>query len=422
MASYLLFSVIANDILEVFSMTMTILIIRSEAYAAQTEQLASELSDLVNTVHAPSYSDADEAYEHHQPALILAQDTIEEASAFDFCTRLRLVNNDDTTSLIIFTDQNNKMDRVRTFQVGADEYIAEFDIEYIKAVIERTLTHQQKTQKLSEEKEQASNLVMEAMKASSELGSTINFIERCQRFNSFDEIATELIQFSQSNGLSVVIAIADKDQWYYQSSSGEASKLEQDLMRSIHQQGRFVDFGLRTQMNWPNISILVKNMPLRDPEKYGRIKDLFPTLLSSANVRIHSMTEELRIKEQTSLMTRSIEQLQPSIEEVIQAMDKHSREHRNRLSDFLQKIVLTLPKLGLEDDQEDFFVSSVESLINQADEHAAKNKAQQETLHTTNRVLLNLLEKQLEIQQLIERPIEIADRPNDDDNELFELF
>jgi hypothetical protein len=193
-------------------------------------------------------------------------------------------------------------------------------------------------------------------------------------------------------------------------------------MQSIHQQDRFVDFGGRTQMNWPNIALLVKNMPIRDPEKYGRVKDLLPTLLSSANVRIHALYEEMRIKEQTNLMTRSIETLQPQIEEVIRAMKQDNKEHRNALSSFLQRIIVALPGLGLEDDQEEFFVTSVESLIQGADEISGRSEHHQETLETTNQVLVTLLQKQHQILELISKPVEIADKTPEAEDDLFELF
>ena len=342
---------------------MPMLLVLSEKFAEQTEQLTAQLSSQIDVTTVHSFDAANQFCNEQSPTLLFLQNQLDDGNAFDFCTRFRLLQGQQMTPIIVFSETENKKERVQTFQVGADEYITEFDLEYIAAVVGHELEAKAQVHQLEEEKTQASNLVMEAMKTSSELGNAINFIERCHRFQSNEEISKEIMGFCNSFDLKVVIGIMEDDKWTFTSTTGKVAELERDLMQSIHSQDRFVDFGGRTQMNWPNIALLVKNMPLLEPEKYGRIKDLLPTLLSSANVRIHALYEEKRIHEQTSLMTRSIETLQPSLQDVIKAMRQDSQNHRNELSSFLQRIIVALPGLGLEDDQEEFFVSQVEALI-----------------------------------------------------------
>lgn len=402
---------------------MSMLLVLSEKFAEQSDQLTDLLRQKIEVATVHSFEAANQYCASRSPTILFLQNELEDGSAFDFCTRYRLLQGDQMTPIMVFAETENKKERVQTFQVGADEYITEFDYDYITAVVEHELDAKAQVHQLQEEKTQASNLVMEAMKTSSELGNAINFIERCHRFPSNEEIAKEILGFCSSMDLKVVIGILEDSSWTFTSSTGTVAELERDLMQSIHNQDRFVDFGGRTQMNWPNIALLVKNMPLLEPEKYGRIKDLLPTLLSSANVRIHSLYEEKRIHEQTSLMTRSIETLQPSLESVITAMKQDNQNHRNDLSEFLQRLIITLPGLGLEEDQEEFFVNQVESLIQNADEMATRVEAHQETLQTTNQVLVSLLEKQNEIQEIISRPVEIADQQStNSDEDLFELF
>ncbi len=401
---------------------MTMLIVHSETLTDQMNMLANKLSESVHVTLVTSYFDAAQRCNEEQPEIIIAQNHLEDGNAFDFCTRMRLLQNQQMIPIFILADKHSKKERVQTFQVGADEYISEFDIDYIVALINHELEGNRLRLQLEEEKTQASNLVAEALTTSSELGNAINFIERCHRFESRDVIATEVIKFCALFKLKVVVGIHEEAQWHFFSSTGTVAELERDLMQSIHQQDRFVDFGIRTQMNWPNIAVLIKNMPLREPDKYGRIKDLLPTLLSSANIRIHSLYEEKRIQEQTTLMTEAIQSLQPSIEHVCQSMKSDNKQHRDGLSNFLQKIIIALPTLGLEDDQEDFFISSVESLIQQAEQMGERSAEHQLTLESTNRVLLELLEKQLEIQRIMSSPLPEKIENEQTTDELFELF
>jgi len=399
---------------------MTMLLIHSES--SMLESVKAKINFDIEIRCVSSIREAITACDELTPSIVVAQNTLTDGNAFDFCTRIRLHQGLQMIPFIIIADSFEKRDRVRTFQVGADEYIAPFDSDYLIAVLEHELKNSEHLKKLTQEKDQASHLVMETMKTSNELGNAINFIERCHKFRSHEEIASEIVLFCDNQGLKVVVGTLEEASWSFSSSTGNVTNLENDLIRAVHSSDRFIDFGVRTQMNWPNIVLLIKNMPIREPEKYGRIKDLLPTLLSSANVRVHSLYEEKRIKEQTALMTRSIETLQPSIEKVIQLMKTDNQTHRNALSDFLQKIIISLPKLGLEDDQEEFFISRVEALISDSDQMIERSTNHQETLETTNQVMVNLLVKQTEIEKLISQPIDSSTKITNSDNELFELF
>jgi CheY-like chemotaxis protein len=401
---------------------MSMMIVHSENFQKEANSLQAHFKDLIDTVSITSFAQANAICLEAMPDIILAQTELADGNVFDFCTRIRLLQDQKSTPLIVFSEKNDRKERIRTFQVGADEYVHEFDLDYITAVVQHELESKAYVDELSAQTQQASNLVMEAMTSTSELGSAINFIERCHRFQSIETIAKEVVTFCKTLDLKVVIATLEDKHWNFSSSSQNVTDLEQELMQTIHGKQRILDFGVRTQFNWPNIALLVKNMPLREPEKYGRIKDLLPSLLSSANVRIHVIREEERIKEQTELMTRSIEALQPSIEEVIDAMSDESARYRAELSEFLQNIIITLPQLGLEEDQEEFFISHVETLIENADAMALKNQRHQKTLKMTNHLLSDLLAKQTELHKVMNEPIETSDENEEGNDDLFELF
>ncbi len=64
---------------------------------------------------------------------------------------------------------------------------------------------------------------------------------------------------------------------------------ENQLVSMLHNEKRFYDFGCRTQINYPNLSVLIKNMPIDDMERYGRIKDILPAMIGTVNNRIISL-------------------------------------------------------------------------------------------------------------------------------------
>ena len=400
---------------------MAMLIVHSATFGENVTELQDRLANKIDIISMSTFTEASAYCQQTLPDLVFVQNELSDGNAFDFCTRLRLLQNQQLIPVIVFAEELNVKERIRTFQVGADEYISEFDIEFVSALVEHEIESIEQRLKLEQDKEMASSLVAEVMKTSSELGRAIHFIERCHQFEHREEINLEIIKFCETLDLNVVIGSLELGNWQFNSTSGLVTELERDLMQSIHEQDRFIDFGARTQLNWPNIALLIKNMPLRDPDKYGRIKDLLPTLISSANARIDSLVERKRIQLQTDLMNRAISTLQPSLDMVVRDMDQDNRDYRSALSTFLQNIIIALPTLGLEDDQEDFFISRVEQLIQQADQMSKRNEGHQNTLALTNTVLLELLEKQMELQQALSAAPKVAAETAASE-ELFELF
>ncbi len=69
------------------------------------------------------------------------------------------------------------------------------------------------------------------------------------------------------------MVIANNQELWYSSESA-VSPLEKELIEMCDKEARFLDFGSRTIVNYPRVSLLVKNMPLDDMKRYGRVKDL----------------------------------------------------------------------------------------------------------------------------------------------------
>jgi hypothetical protein len=76
---------------------------------------------------------------------------------------------------------------------------------------------------------------------------------------------------------------------FYAQNKYELSPLEKDMFLTIHKEGRFCDFGSRTFCNFTVVSLLIKNMPLENPERYGRIKDTVPWILGVTDGRIGAL-------------------------------------------------------------------------------------------------------------------------------------
>ena len=78
---------------------------------------------------------------------------------------------------------------------------------------------------------------------------------------------------------------------------------------ATHQEGRFCDFGNRTFCNFNLASLLIKNMPLENPERYGRIKDTIPWILGATEGKVRALDIQQELIDQEERIGVSLEEL-----------------------------------------------------------------------------------------------------------------
>jgi hypothetical protein len=87
------------------------------------------------------------------------------------------------------------------------------------------------------------------------------------------------------------------------------SPIEKDLIEMSDHSARFLDFGIRTIVNYPMVSLLVRNLPLENMDLYGRIKDLLPIFLSAVNVKLSTIEMQEALNLQNSNMLSSFKNI-----------------------------------------------------------------------------------------------------------------
>ena len=64
---------------------------------------------------------------------------------------------------------------------------------------------------------------------------------------------------------------------------------EFQFLSRLREKGRIFDFGEHTLVNYNHISLLIRDMPLDQPDRHGRIKDNVVVLLNGAEARIKAI-------------------------------------------------------------------------------------------------------------------------------------
>ena len=223
---------------------------------------------------------------------------------------------DESTDIHALTELISTLDGGLPYMIYIGEHLSPADIEqlyllgvdecfspdYAACLLDKKLFAYNRTQKrlkqLSIDYEFAHKTAMDAMSGSSEMGQVMNFVEQSYSLKDCAALAQSFFATSNALGLNCVLLMDSNGKRHFFSSNELVKPLEEQLLTAAKNEQRFHDFGIRTVINYPQVSLLVKNMPVDDINRYGRIKDALPTLLGALDAKLTSLVAENMIRSQ----------------------------------------------------------------------------------------------------------------------------
>lgn len=289
---------------------------------------------------------------NEQPNLILLDVSMPGISGYDVCRRLK--QNPDTARIpVIFVSAMDMPEhRLEGYEAGGDEYIVKpVDADLLSSKISVTLDLQTRQKALQRQANDAMSTALEAMTASSEMGQLVQFLEASNLCEDFEQLHEAVISTATQFGLDTCCMMHDGEQLRFFDCAPQSP--EARIMVKCQPHHRIYDFGPRTIFSEKNFSLLVKNMPLDEPNRLGRIKDNIAILITMVETRIKSMKMELELVGQRNVIVKSLIHV---TEEKLQLINTSISNHERKLGVVMQQMVERLEDklvfLGLEEDQE----------------------------------------------------------------------
>lgn len=327
------------------------------------------LSEEYNVIFASNGDEGIELAVNAQPDIIITDVEMPGQNGYEVCDKIR--QNPATTKIpvIFLSSLSSVREKMMGYEAGADDYLVKpFNEEELKTKVSVLLRFRDEKLSLEDRVSEAQKTAFIAMTGSSELGQAMQLIEQSYCATDYSTLANQFFAYATSMNLNCSLLINQNNQRVCYSSKGVSSPLETDLMSLLQGQDRFHDFGCRTQINYPNISLLIKNMPLENMERYGRIKDLFPSILAAYDAKIRSLNIEKVINEQNIALNQSFQTIKESISDLGNALRNNAHNGFVTLNTMLQELDLKLPGMGLEDDQEQYILGRIEEAVDSVKE------------------------------------------------------
>lgn len=290
------------------------------------------------------------------PELILMDVTMPGMDGYEVCSSLK---SDQATKNIpvIFVSVCDTLDeRMKGYEAGGQDYITKpFDEEELLVKVKLMLKNKSEAQHLQVRVKDATDTAMVALKFNGELGVVIDFLRKCSTCKTYEELGEKLIAATSAFGLQCSTQIRHQHNTVNLSSTGWCPPLEAQLLAMGLGKGRIVDIKNRTFVNYEHVSLLVKNMPVDDKEKYGQLKDHLAVLVEGANAKGQVLINESDAYEQQQ--KNALVTAREAAHEINNKFKNYCEESSRIINNLAGELEKGMFYLGLTEEQEKYFLT-----------------------------------------------------------------
>lgn len=282
--------------------------------------------------------------------LVISDIHMPEMDGYEFCKSVKALDISIDIPLIFSSSLTTLEDKIKGYNAGADDYVTKPVIaEDLKLKVGQLLKNKDDIKNLSQQINEAKSTAMQAMTYSSDLGRVVNFYEEAMLADSFENLAHRLFLLMHNYDLKCSLYIDDGMDKIIISDEGYASPLERKVFDTAKDQGRFFSFGKRTLVNYDNHSLLIKNMPIDDEDKYGLIKDILGAICNALSAKIALITNQINSERQKNTVFTI---LRTSIDEIDTSFRELQLKSMQIIEDMKEQIDEVIGNLGLMESTE----------------------------------------------------------------------
>ncbi|MDF2177090.1 response regulator [Aliiglaciecola sp. CAU 1673] len=268
------------------------------------------------------------------PDVVLLDVKMPGMDGYEVCRQLRDDYLDENTPVIFVSGLIEQDDILKAYAAGADDYLTKpLRMQELPLRIEQLRKLMQQRRDIKEQADMAMKMAFDAMNASSELGDILRFQEAIHGVKQFSDIAALAFSVLQSLQVQGAFLFFAGDEEYYRDD-GRVVNLERQSMQEARDKGRIYSWKQFSFFNYQYYTVLIRDMPIHNEERYGVLKDQLCLLFNGIDARIESI-----------LIERSNEAKQKSNREVaaaIAAMVQQIEENNALQAERFEKTFLTL--------------------------------------------------------------------------------
>jgi DNA-binding response OmpR family regulator len=376
--------------------------------------ISDALDGFTEVLHASNGEQGLEFAKTQSPDIILLDVEMPGIDGFEVCKRLKQDKATSKIPVMFLSGRTSIEERVKGYNSGAEDYLTKpFNGDELRAKLSVLYQFKSQSERLQTQVHEAHSAAEIALSDVSDLGRVMRFVSQTYSVKTRQNLARYICDFFDPINLKVVVAFWQNENNLFFSNYGATCPLEKELLEGVKDKDRFIDFGVRTIVNYPSISLLVKNMPVENPNLYGRYKDLFPYLLEATNAKLHAIDLQDQLSKQACELSDTFIMVDSSLREQVEQLTQHGKDSIELIESLYSRLSDTIPELALDPSQEDFIMSSVEATVTEIKMHLTSGNDLNQALHEVITFLRHLIDER---RSLIEQLNDDSNNENENEN------
>ena len=306
----------------------------------------------------------------NKPDIVLLDVKMPGLDGYEVCRQIREDQSNQFVPVVFVSAADTLEEKLKGYEAGASDYVVKpFSVDEILNKVKLLIESIKVMKQLKTDVNYATKTAMTALTSAGEMGQVIDFFRRSFSCRSLEEMAELLLNNLASSQLNCVVMLNTQIQKIYKTLGAPVSPLEIAVIDKLRVKETIYDFGKRTIINYPGISLLIKNMPLDDAELYGRIKDNLALLVEGASVRIGGIETERRVREKQLALNTLIGVTEKALNDIDERQKQQRLTSESIMQQLQENVASSFVTLGLDEEQEDKLLD----LVSTAAEKEQKN-------------------------------------------------
>jgi CheY-like chemotaxis protein len=300
------------------------------------------------------------------PDLVLVDIVMPGYSGYELCSDLKQDPATRDIPVILLSGMVNLEEFMAGHDAGAEDFLAKpFQAVELRHVVAQTLHNVAERKRLAQDAQEAFSTAMVAMSSAAELGVVLQFIRDSHACSDYRQLADAVVAACSEWGLSASIRLQGHDGDLARSRAGDATALESTILQRLADFGRLIDFSHRTAVNYPQVTLMISDMPTQEPERYGRLRDHLAILAEAADARMHALDDGLRLLGKHQTLLNVLHQTQAALHDIDRRHRHSQNDARLILHGMLAYVEQSFAQLGLTPAQEDFLADILRNAVQQ---------------------------------------------------------
>jgi CheY-like chemotaxis protein len=255
---------------------------------------------------------------------------------YTVCRKLRASDNHHHLPVIFVSGKDAMEDRLEGYDAGGDDFLVKpVSLAELRQKVGVVLRYAEQNRSLSQNVDSAFRTAMTAMSSAAEMGVVLHFFRESFSTQTYAALGRQILGAMSQLGLDSSVQLRSRYGEHNLTAEGLCSPLEASILSNVRASGRIVDLGARTAINYERVTLLAKNMPREDVDRYGRLRDALALLAEGIDARIKGLDDE----ESLTRRNRALTQVAATAARIQSDLDFHLRQLDIRHTMQIRKLV-----------------------------------------------------------------------------------